>query len=164
MDAAAFATILSAGISAFVVASTFLTGEVIRLRRDQSERRSAAVSALLTALGEVPVALIGRVNSRLLQALFRGAEVEGRAVLRVVSATTALYGALPKRDHYLVDWIGWRISESTMDAEEIIARCAEATGVLIRYSSDRKDGLAYVRRHNDGFDAWKRDAMQDGEK
>jgi hypothetical protein len=103
------AAILAAGITGAVVAATFLAGELIRLARDRAERRAAAVAHVLATLRELPDWALQTLLDRLPFSLLRGQRRGVRAIMDVVAASTALYGALPRRDYVLVDWVAWKV-------------------------------------------------------
>jgi hypothetical protein len=135
--------------------ATFLAGELIRLARDRAERRAAAVGLVLAALRELPDWALHTLVDRLPFSLLRGQRRGVRAVMDVVTGSTALYGALPRRDYALVDWVAWKVETLPMDAEPMVERAAEVSAVLVVYLSDRRRALALVRRPNPELDEWR---------
>ncbi|MDQ1128288.1 hypothetical protein [Microbacterium sp. SORGH_AS_0888] len=152
------ASILAAGITGAVVAATFLAGELIRLARDRAERRATAVGLVLAALRELPDWALRTLLDRLPFSLLRGQRRGLRTFMDVASASTALYGALPRRDYALADWVAWKVETLPMEAEPMVERSAEVSGVLLVYLADRRRALAMVRRPNPELDEWRAQA------
>lgn len=93
----ASATILAAGIPAFVAAATFLVAEVLRARAARAQRMDVALARYAGALQAVPLAESAQIGGR------RKARIA--VYIELASAATYLLSVSAKRDRSFAMWV-----------------------------------------------------------
>lgn len=143
LDASATATLIAAAIAAFVAASLFVVGEVIKLVEGAKARRRDVLDAVLDSFAQIS---LDARNPRILA-------FTSKTSIKTSIGIMKLLPHLRRRDYILADWL-WVKNSQVANAQSIgdaVGHSAGANGGIVLWlRSPRRARRMFVRQ----LDEW----------